>query len=177
VPSGVDDLEGHRMVGFRSSAIGAVLPLEFTIGREVREVMLPCALTVSGAETYAAAAMSGFGLIQAPHYRFERELASVALQIVLPEHPPTPLPISVLYPRAKHLSPRVRVFIDWLTEVFEGVRRLPDRLFMWVNSDVRKRIIIRKVGTTHLLTSRRAHPVADQGEQTCPVSTSPLSPP
>ena len=30
IPRHVDDLDGHRMVGFRSSATGAVLPLEFT---------------------------------------------------------------------------------------------------------------------------------------------------
>jgi DNA-binding transcriptional LysR family regulator len=62
-PGSLVDLKGHRMVGFRSSATGAVLPLEFTVGREVREVQLPCALTVSGVETYAAAAIAGFGLI------------------------------------------------------------------------------------------------------------------
>jgi DNA-binding transcriptional LysR family regulator len=27
------------------------------------------------------------------------------------------MPISVLYPRSRQLSPRVRVFIDWLVEV------------------------------------------------------------
>jgi DNA-binding transcriptional LysR family regulator len=120
-PRDLEDLAGHRMVGFRSSATGAVLPLEFTIGKEVREVSLPCALAVGGADTYAAAALAGFGLIQAPRYRFESELASGALRIVLPRNPPMPLPISVLYPRAKHLSPRVRVFIDWLAEVFAEV--------------------------------------------------------
>jgi DNA-binding transcriptional LysR family regulator len=35
----------------------------------------------------------------------------------LGEHPLTPTPISVLYPKNRQLSPRVRVFIDWLVEV------------------------------------------------------------
>jgi DNA-binding transcriptional LysR family regulator len=30
------------------------------------------------------------------------------------------MPISVLYPHNRHLSPRVRVFVDWVTEVFAG---------------------------------------------------------
>jgi len=30
---------------------------------------------------------------------------------------PSPTPISVLYPKNRQLSPRVRVFIDWLVEV------------------------------------------------------------
>jgi DNA-binding transcriptional LysR family regulator len=121
-PRSLDDLEGHRMVGFRSSATGAVLPLEFTDGATLREVRLPCALTVTGTDSYAAAAIAGLGLIQAPRYRFEAELASGAIRIVLPEKPPAPLPVSLLYPRAKHLSPRLRVFIDWVTTVFRDMR-------------------------------------------------------
>jgi DNA-binding transcriptional LysR family regulator len=28
------------------------------------------------------------------------------------------MPVSVLYPQSRHLSPRVRVFVDWLKELF-----------------------------------------------------------
>jgi DNA-binding transcriptional LysR family regulator len=77
---------------------------------------------VSGTETYAAAGLAGFGLIQVPRYRFEAELASGPLRVVLPNNPPTPLPVSLLYPRAKHLSPRLRVFIDWAVEAFREAR-------------------------------------------------------
>lgn len=66
VPRRISALGGHRMVGFRSSATGAVLPLEFTAAGEVRHVIPPSSVTVSGAETYAAAARAGLGLIQAP---------------------------------------------------------------------------------------------------------------
>ncbi|MDC7786762.1 LysR family transcriptional regulator [Rhodoplanes sp. TEM] len=114
VPHGPDDLDGHRMVGFRSSATGAVLPLEFMVAGERREVRLPSLLTVNGAETYAAAARAGLGLIQAPRYRLEADFRSGALVPVLAETPPSPTPVSVLYPRAKHLSPRLRAFIDWI---------------------------------------------------------------
>jgi DNA-binding transcriptional LysR family regulator len=121
-PHTLDELDGHRMVGFRSSASGTVLPLEFTVPGGVREMRLPCTLTVKGSETYAAAALAGFGLIQVPRYRFEAELASGTLRVVLPDNPPTPLPISLLYPPAKHLSPRLRVFSDWVVEVFREGR-------------------------------------------------------
>jgi len=50
------------MVGFRSSATGAVLPLEFTSDGKVHTVMLPSTVIVSGAETYASAARAGLGL-------------------------------------------------------------------------------------------------------------------
>lgn len=119
-PRDIDALEGgHRMVGFRSSATGAVLPLEFAVaGGKVRHVTLPSSATVGGAETYAAAARAGLGLIQAPRYRLEEDFRRGALVPVLEGTPPTPTPVSVVYPRAKHLSPRLRVFIDWLAARF-----------------------------------------------------------
>lgn len=124
VPDSVDALaDGHRMVGFRSSATGGVLPLEFTgPDGSIRNVTLPSVLTVSGAETYAAAARAGLGLIQAPRYRLDADFRSGALVPVLAGAPPTPTPVSVLYPRARHLSPRLRAFIDWLAGRFRGLR-------------------------------------------------------
>jgi DNA-binding transcriptional LysR family regulator len=41
---------------------------------------------------------------------------------VLPDCPPSPTPVSLLYPRDRQLSPRVRVFIDWLMRVFDAAR-------------------------------------------------------
>ena len=121
-PTSPDDLNGHRMVGFVSSRTGQPLPLEFTRGGEVVEVTLPTRLLVTGADTSAAAARLGLGLVQAPRYRFVQDLAEGGLVEVLANHRPTPTPISVLYPSKRQLAPRVRVFTDWLVELLE--RRL-----------------------------------------------------
>lgn len=114
VPERPDALDGHRMVAFRSSATGTVLPLEFVIAGKRREIVLPASVVVNGAETYTAAARAGLGLIQVPRYRLDADFRVGTLVPVLPDTPPTPTPVSVLYPRAKHLSPRLRVFIDWV---------------------------------------------------------------
>jgi DNA-binding transcriptional LysR family regulator len=45
-----------------------------------------------------------------------------ALVPVLPDFPPTPTPVSLLYPPNRQLSPRVRVFIDWLVRAFDSCR-------------------------------------------------------
>ncbi|NOK36402.1 LysR family transcriptional regulator [Corallococcus exercitus] len=119
VPEGIEALQrGHRMVGFRSSATGSLIPLEFTVGKEVRHVVLPTTMSVNGAETFVAAARLGLGLIQAPRYRLEEDFGRGTLVPVLPQYPPTPTPVSLMYPRNRQLSPRVRVFIDWLTQGF-----------------------------------------------------------
>ena len=123
VPTSIEALQGHRMVGFRSSATGALLPLEFIKDGVARNVTLPTRLSVTGAESYSAAARLGLGLIQAPRYNLEADLERGTLVEVLPDHPPAPSPVSLLYPRNRQLSPRVRVFIDWLVEVFADAGR------------------------------------------------------
>jgi DNA-binding transcriptional LysR family regulator len=117
IPRSLEDLRGHEMIGFASSRTGQVLPLEFTVEGEVRTMMLSCRITVTNSDTYANLARLGFGLMQAPRYRYAEDLDAGTLVEVLREHPPSPTPISVLYPKSRQLSPRVRVFIDWLVEV------------------------------------------------------------
>lgn len=117
-PRTLDDLEGHVAIGFLSTATGSTLPLEFVRGGEVRNVTLPSVVTVSGAETNTMLARLGLGLIQVPLYHVAKDLADGTLVRVLPDQPPTPSPVSLLYPHSRQLSPRVRVFIDWLAGTF-----------------------------------------------------------
>ena len=119
-PATPDDLAGHVMVGFVSTRTGAVLPLEFSRDGEIVEVTLPARLLVGSADASAAAARVGLGLVQAPRHRFANDLASGALVEVLADYPPTATPLSVLYPSNRQLSPRVRVFVDWLIEVLSA---------------------------------------------------------
>ncbi|MDK4702609.1 LysR family transcriptional regulator [Rhizobium sp. CNPSo 4062] len=120
MPAHPEKLDGHRMVGFRSSATGGLLPLEFQIDGAVREITLPATISVNAAESYFAAAKLGLGMIQVPSYHAEEALRSGELLHVLEDYPPTRTPVSMLYPRSRQLSPRVRVFIDWLVKVFAG---------------------------------------------------------
>jgi DNA-binding transcriptional LysR family regulator len=79
-------------------------------------------LSVSGAEIYAASAIAGLGLIQCPYYRMQEPIRQGLMQEVLPATPPPSMPVSVLYPHNRLMSPRVRVFVDWVTEVFAQAR-------------------------------------------------------
>ena len=117
VPATPGDLAGHRMIGFVSSRTGQAMPLEFTRDGIVTEVTLPTGLLVGGADAYAAAARLGFGLVQAARHRVADDLATGTLVEVLAGFPPAPTPLSVLYPTSRQLSPRVRVFVDWLVQV------------------------------------------------------------
>ena len=121
VPSTIEELEGHRVIGFQSSRTGGVMPLEFTVDGAIRTVTLPARITVTGSETSVELARLGFGLVQAPRYRFAEDLADGTLVEVLPAFPPSPTPVSALYPQNRQLAPRVRVFLDWIVQVFATV--------------------------------------------------------
>ena len=117
-PQSPDDLEGHRMIGYTRSTPGDVIPLEFRVDGKLRSLTLPSVISVSGAETNVASARLGLGLIQVPRYRVAADLTAGTLVEVLADFPPSPLPVHVLYSHSRQLSPRVRVFIDWLASEF-----------------------------------------------------------
>lgn len=119
-PRSLDDLAGHRMIGFVSSQTGQSMPLCFTVaGVEVRR-MVPDALATTGAETMVSAARHGVGLVQAPHYHLAEDLCRGTLVEVLSDARPAPLPVTLLYPMQRQLSPRVRVFLDWVRKINFG---------------------------------------------------------
>src|ERR1700719_1866814 len=118
VPATLGDLDRHIAVAFMSSATGAAWPLEFTVEGVSRNLVLPATVTVAAAESYVAAARLGLGLIQAPYYHVAADLAAGTLVEILPQHRPSPTPVSLLYPHRRQLSLRVRVFIDWLAREF-----------------------------------------------------------
>ncbi|KGD87284.1 LysR family transcriptional regulator [Rhizobium sp. YS-1r] len=118
MPQSPDALAGHAAVGFISSRTGQIMPLEFMVGGEVRYVTLPARLTVNNSDTLIDLARRGYGLMQAPRYRLQLDIDEGALVEVLASFPPPPTLLSALYPQNRQLSPRVRVFIDWIVKVF-----------------------------------------------------------
>ena len=110
----------HRAVDYLSSATGKPVPLEFTVDGRVSTLQLPATVSVTGTDLYTGSAVAGLGLVQVPRYRVAAELADGRLQVVLDGFAPPPMPVSVLYSQHRQLSARVRVFTQWLREVFEA---------------------------------------------------------
>ena len=111
-PRRPEDLASHRMIGFVSSVTGNVMPLELTIDGKLEYFTPALALSVASGESMVAAAEAGLGLIQLPRYHAQ----SRKLIEILADYRPSLTPVSLLYPHDRQLSPRVRVFIDWVTK-------------------------------------------------------------
>lgn len=118
-PATIEALAGHLAINWYSRTSGRTLPFEFLVDGQLREVQLPGRVSVSGGEAYVTCCAAGMGLVQLPRYRVQAMLADGKLCEVLPQFPPPSLPVTVLYPHQRQLSPRVRVFADWLAEVMQ----------------------------------------------------------
>jgi DNA-binding transcriptional LysR family regulator len=114
------DLANHRSVGLRSLSTGALAPFEFVHGQDITRIDMPAPFSVTGPESFLDGVRRGLGIAQMPVFHVKRDLADGHLQRILPEHPVPSAPVSVLYPRNRQLSPRVRVFIDWVVQRFSA---------------------------------------------------------
>lgn len=117
-PRTPEDLASHRTVGLRSITTGALAPFEFVSADGITRIDLPAPLSVTGTESFLDGVRLGLGLAQMPVFHIEHDIASGRLLRILPEHAVPSAPVSVLYPRNRQLSPRVRVFIDWIVQRF-----------------------------------------------------------
>lgn len=117
-PGTLEDLAGHHAVNYLSASSGKSIPFEFSVDGELLTRHLPSSLALNSGAASVDACAAGLGLIQIPAFLVARQLVSGEFIEVLPGHRPPPLMFSVLYPPNRHLSNRVRVFIDWLGELF-----------------------------------------------------------
>jgi len=117
-PRHPDDLPWHQTVRFFASGGGVDYPLELTVDGQLRRYPLPGWMSVNDAQNYVACALRGCGLIQVPRFHIAQELDDGRLVEVLSDWESPSMTLSALYPQHRQLSPRVRVFVDWLAQVY-----------------------------------------------------------
>jgi DNA-binding transcriptional LysR family regulator len=114
-PTRPDALSGHRCLVFRMPSTGRVRPWEFVVGRQPHALAPRSTVTMNDGEALVAAAVAGFGLAQVPDLMAEGELRAGRLVEVLKAFRPPPLPIALVYPSSRQVTPRLRALIDALT--------------------------------------------------------------
>ena len=117
-PDHPDELAAHQVVKFFSGSGTVDRTLDLLVDGQVREFTLDGWMSVDDAENYVACALRGCGLIQLPRFHVDDALRDGRLVEVLGDWPSPPVPLSALYPQHRQLSPRVRVFVDWLGTLY-----------------------------------------------------------
>ncbi|RYZ06981.1 MAG: LysR family transcriptional regulator [Comamonadaceae bacterium] len=108
----------HLVIGFFSGSTRRMYPHEFVKGEERLDVSGPYRVSVNDGNAHMAALLAGFGVSQSPVFAAAPLLASGELVEILADWTPPPLPIHVVYPPNRHLSPKVRAFVDWAADLF-----------------------------------------------------------
>jgi LysR family transcriptional regulator for bpeEF and oprC len=125
VPQHPTDIEKrHLVVSFFSGSTRRIYPHQFQRGEEHYEIAGPYRVSVNDSNAHLTAVLGGFGLSQVISYIAEPYLASGELVQILPEWTRPILPVHVVYPPNRHLSAKVRAFVDWTADLFARHPRL-----------------------------------------------------
>lgn len=114
------DLEDgdHRVVRYLSHRNGRPYPLIFRKGAEAFEVNGRYTVAVNDSNANLTAGLAGLGLVRTATFMAQPHFASGALLPVLLDWCSETIPLFVVYPPNRHLSTKLRVFVDWVAELF-----------------------------------------------------------
>jgi len=113
------DLASHRALTYAYAAAPHLWRLSGPDGTE-HDLRVNGPLIANSGELLIAAACAGLGVVMAPEFMLEAELAAGALARVLPDYEGPLLDTWAVYPSRRHLSAKVRLFVDHLVESFSG---------------------------------------------------------
>lgn len=115
-----DLAQGHTVVRIISPRSGR--DFLFRLRREdtVTEIHGAHQLSVNDSSAALAAGLAGLGVLTTYEFLVAPHLQSGALQRLFPEWQGEKIPVHVAYPGNRHLASKVRVFVEWIIELFPG---------------------------------------------------------
>jgi DNA-binding transcriptional LysR family regulator len=114
----LDDLDRARTISYLSAGGAAQWRLNGPAGETI--VTLRPRLQLGGMLAVKAACVAGAGIAMLPTFLIADELADKRLVRVLPAYAGPSPALSLVYPSARHLSPRIRAFVDAVAAAFPG---------------------------------------------------------
>ena len=113
LPADMEDLKSHYCImGYRRGA-----PLAWRlrkVGEREVKFISPAAHQISDGDAMIQACLAGVGIAQFPESMVNSHIAAGNLISVMADHAPIPVELNVIWPRTRHLIPRVRLIVDEL---------------------------------------------------------------
>jgi DNA-binding transcriptional LysR family regulator len=116
VPREIDDLHRHKLLIYTHA--NNPNELRFTRGDEQQTVNVKGLLESNDGQILRAAALDGMGILVQPSYIVYDDIVAGRLVPMLDDWDLPRLTINLAYPSRKHLSAKVRTFIDFMAEHF-----------------------------------------------------------
>lgn len=117
IPQKPEDLANHDCLSYAYASDNNFWTFHAADGQEHR-VKISGPVVANNGTVLAELAAAGIGVTFAPDFIAAPLIEDARLQVLLPEWEPTPLPICAVYPSRRHLSAKVRSFIDFLGDWF-----------------------------------------------------------
>jgi len=115
-PSELENTQ-HRVVGFISGRTGKPLPCPMRRGDEQLQVRGRYTVSLDDGNAYLAAGLAGLGVFWVPQYMANECLSRSELHQLFSDWRLDPMPLYLAFPRHRHISAKLRVFIDWLVDL------------------------------------------------------------
>jgi len=116
VPETPETLSQHRAIHYFSGSGRRTNELRFTQGAETLSVPVEGNAAVNETGLYIRLCLEGFGLAQLAENVISKDLQQGKLVEVLADWQPPSVPVTMLYPHQRFLSPAVRAFADWVPD-------------------------------------------------------------
>jgi LysR family transcriptional regulator for bpeEF and oprC len=113
-PAHPRELAQHRCLNRFAPGTGETVEWVFSRDGERVQAVFPGHVALDDENGYVSGAEAGLGIAQLPAFVLKEAMERGTLDLVLADWIPEPSPLYVVYPQSRHLSRRVRVFVDWL---------------------------------------------------------------
>jgi LysR family transcriptional regulator for bpeEF and oprC len=123
VPARPEDLSSHTLIGQTVTGRGKPRDWVFGNGKSAKRLTLRYALTFNTIDGILRAGLGGLGIMQTLDTVVAKLIAQGRLQALLLPWSSPGAPVSVVYQKSDRSSAKVRVFADFLAEMFQDWSR------------------------------------------------------
>ena len=117
-PAHPDELANHQCINHFSPRTGRTFDWVFAKNGARLQIALRGRIALDDENSYLAAAEAGLGIAQIPAFVLTEAMQRASLDLVLGDWFAEPAPLNVVYPENRHLSSKIRVFVDWIAALF-----------------------------------------------------------
>lgn len=110
--------DSHRMIRYASPRNGKLYSFEYYKDGETVEVGGSYLLSVNDSRAGVVAALAGLGVLHTATFQVQDYISTGELEPLFNGWCTESIPLHVVYPPNRHLSNKVRVFVDWVAELF-----------------------------------------------------------
>ena len=107
----------HRVVAFLWARTGKPMPYALHNDKQSLQIKGRHVLAVDDGNAYLAAGLAGMGVLWLPRYMSDAPVARGELVPLFEDWQLASMPLYIAYPPNRHISLKLRVFIDWVVEL------------------------------------------------------------